>query len=112
MKSKIKKNHFEVRRNSTCDERDMAQLANNFLNLSNPKKSNIKSVKLSNQNLNKSNMYKSKLENSFNNSPPKINIINYFNNNNRKNKAQKTKKEKLKNLRFFFVGMQKNFHEN
>jgi len=57
-------------------------------------------------------MYKSKLENSFNNSPPKINIINYFNNNNRKNKAQKTKKEKLKNLRFFFVGMQKNFHEN
>ena len=109
MKSKIKKKHFEVRRHSTCDERDMTQLANNFLNLSNQKKSNIKSLNLSNQNFNKSNMYKSKLENSFNNSPPKINIINHFNNNSRKNKTQKTKKEKLKNLRFFLLECKKIF---
>ena len=109
IQSKIKKKHFEVRRNSTCDERDIAQISNNFLNLSNPNAQNIKASNLSNQNFNKSGVFKNNGDSSFNNTPPKINLINYFRSSRKKNNPQKTKKEKLKNLKFFLIECKKIF---
>ena len=110
MKSKKKKS-FEVRRNSTCDERDISQKTNNYLNLSNQKKSNNKSLDSSNKNI-KNNIFKNSGEISLTNTSPKFNFKNHFHNNKGKSNNQKTKKEKLKNLKFFLIECKKIFTNN
>ena len=110
MQSKIKKKHFEVRRNSTCDERDITQISNNVLNISNSNSKYKKSLNLSNHNnLNKSGKVKNNGDSSFNNTSSKINHINNFLSSKKKNNLKKSKKEKLKNLKFFLIECKKIF---
>ena len=110
IKSNIKKRQFQIRRKSTFDETTINQLSNNILNIMNPKKSNIKTLKFSDQNFDKNNMIKNQSKSNLKNSPQKkINIINYLDNNKRSRKNIKTKKEKLNNLRLFLIECKKIF---
>ena len=112
IKSNIKKRQFQIRRKSTFDETTINQLSNNILNIMNPKKSNIKTLKFSDQNFDKNNMIKNQSKSNLKNSPQKkINIINYLDNNKRNRKVIKTKKEKLNNLRLFLIECKKIFME-